>query len=209
MRVLIARHPPVSVPEGLCYGQRDVPLAPGWESWSDELALLVAQLPAPCLCLHSPLTRCREPALRLARDVGLAGRVVVRPEPALLELDFGRWDGLNWDEVPRDELDAWAGDVANIRPGGGESVAQMFRRCVGVLEPLRDGGAGEHSSLLLLSHSGPVRCLLSHALGLGPDSVLRLRVDLGAVSAVYLSGEGDRLEFSNRRPPLLPFSGFA
>lgn len=197
MRVLVVRHPEVAVPEGLCYGRRDVPLATGWEAWARDLARLVELLPAPALCLHSPLQRCLQPASLLG--------VEMRAEPRLIELDFGVWDGLDWNEVPRRELDAWAGDIASTHPGGGESVAQMYARTMDLVNELRAGG---QRSYVALSHSGPIRCLLAHALGLGPASVLRLQVDLGSVSSLSLSETGDRLEFSNRRPPLLPFPGF-
>ena len=46
----------------------------------------------------------------------------------LREVDFGRWDGLAWVEIPFDEVDAWSKDLLRHPPGGGESVEQLLLR---------------------------------------------------------------------------------
>jgi alpha-ribazole phosphatase len=45
-----------------------------------------------------------------------------------MEMDFGSWEGVRWDAVPRGELDAWADDVWHYRPGGAESAALVAER---------------------------------------------------------------------------------
>ena len=46
----------------------------------------------------------------------------------LRELDFGSWDGRRWSEIPQAEVDAWVADFAAYRPGGGESLNDLFAR---------------------------------------------------------------------------------
>jgi len=191
VRLVLVRHPPVDVPEGLCYGRRDVALMADWEGWAADVNAYVGQLPGPVTCVSSPLARCLTPAAHFGVDVRTDGR--------LTEIDFGTWEGLAWADVPRAEVDAWNADIANVAPGGGETVSQMYARCTALIEELR---AEAHASAVLVTHSGPIRCLLAQALGLGPAGVLRVQVDFGAVSCVRLKHGGDVLEFSNRPPPL-------
>lgn len=53
---------------------------------------------------------------------------VHRVDSGLREADFGRWDGLDWADIPYGEIDAWANDLLHYAPGGGESVAQLLER---------------------------------------------------------------------------------
>ncbi|WP_231497759.1 histidine phosphatase family protein [Methylibium sp. T29-B] len=54
-----------------------------------------------------------------------------RVDAALAELDFGGWDGLPWQAVPRDAFDAWCAAFEQHAPGGGESVAALLQRVRG------------------------------------------------------------------------------
>ncbi len=192
VKLVLVRHPAVDVPEGLCYGRSDVALVAEWEPWAADVARFVQSLPEPVTCVSSPLTRCLAPAAALGVDVRSDGR--------LTEIDFGRWEGMAWRDVPRAEVAAWNADIANVAPGGGETVASMYARCAALVADLRRDGSG---SAVLVTHSGPIRCLLANALGLGPEGVLSVQVDFGALSSIRLSQQRDVLEFSNRTPPIV------
>lgn len=47
---------------------------------------------------------------------------------ALLEMDFGDWEGRCWSDIGREPIDAWCADFLRYRPGGGESLLEMFSR---------------------------------------------------------------------------------
>lgn len=75
-------------------------------------------------CIHtSPLARCRAVG-RWLRRWGWQHRV----DAALLELDFGRWEGKTWPAIGQAEVDAWCADFAQHAPGGGESLSQLLAR---------------------------------------------------------------------------------
>jgi alpha-ribazole phosphatase len=101
------RHPPVQVPAGICYGRTDLPLLPGWRDALPGLAETAARI-QPLLVVASPLSRCLLPARALAARLGLP----VRIDDDLRELDFGDWEGLSWERVPRAALDRLAGRAA-------------------------------------------------------------------------------------------------
>nr|WP_194303289.1 histidine phosphatase family protein [Acetobacter estunensis] len=156
---VLARHPAVRVAAGTCYGQTDVPLAEGWESFAARLAGELAVTGAQRMFV-SPLTRCRLPAEWIAAQ----GIVRVFPDDRLMELDFGEWEGQPWSLVPREKLDEWAGDLAGFTPPGGESGNSLIARVTEFWrERLPDG------PIAILSHGGPLRVLTALAQGQKPD----------------------------------------
>lgn len=140
---LILRHTRPAVPAGLCFGRSDLPLAPGWQAEADAI---LSGLPAATAIATSPLTRCRLLAERIAAARGLPLSV----DPRLAEMDFGAWENLPWDAIPRDELDAWAADFHHARPHGGESVAMLAARVAAAL-------AEAPPQVLWVSHAGVAR----------------------------------------------------
>lgn len=75
-------------------------------------------------CVHtSPLRRCADVGRWLRR---WGWRHV--QDPALLELDFGSWDGRCWPDIGQAAVEAWVADFAAHRPGGGESLQQLLHR---------------------------------------------------------------------------------
>jgi len=100
----------------------------------------------------------------------------------LAELDFGEWEGMRWDDVPRSGLDAWAADPWYFRPGGGESAAVMVSR----VRAFWDDRMAEGRSCRIVTHGGPLRVLpalaegrpvdiLSAAPGVGWAACFRIR----------------------------------
>ncbi|MBB2203840.1 histidine phosphatase family protein [Gluconacetobacter takamatsuzukensis] len=158
--LLLARHPPVAMPPGTCYGRLDVALRPGWEAYADGLAVLARG--AAIRVLHSaPAARCRMVAARLAGATGLELRI----DPRLAELDFGIWEGRPWAEIDRTALDRWAADPEDFAPPGGESGAALRRRTLSFWTNLLHAGqpAG------VIAHGGPLRLLWALARGQVPD----------------------------------------
>ena len=109
----------------------------------------------------SPLSRCRLPAERLAGDLGIG----MRFDGRLRELDFGDWEGRDWNDVPRAALDAWGSDPIGFSAPGGESGASMIQRIRGVQSALSDAAL----PCLVVSHGGPLRLLGPMVQGDPPD----------------------------------------
>lgn len=152
--------------------------------------------------LHcSPLRRCREPAQRLAASLGLP----LTEEAALIEYDFGDWDGRRYEDVwqqDRERVLAFWRDPAAHPPPGGETIAQLGARIEGLEARLsREGDA----HLLLLTHGGVIRALIGRHLGIPAAGWSQLRIDTGALSRVKIGGDGEQrwfeLTFLNRCAP--------
>jgi len=158
MRLLLVRHPQPLVAPGICYGSTDLAVAP--DQLARVLTALSASLPKDVPLFSSPLRRCAE----LAASLECASRTF---DARLVEMNFGLWEMRRWDDIPRPEIDAWAGDVAAYRPGGGESVLQMAERVAAFYADLSHL---RHKHIIVICHAGTIRLLAACQAGLSlPD----------------------------------------
>jgi alpha-ribazole phosphatase len=149
-RLWLVRHAMPLVAPGICYGRLDVQ-ADAQATQQAALALARA-LPARARLRHSPLRRCTQ----LAHAVlALRPDLCSQADARLQEMDFGTWEGLPWESVPRAELDAWAADLHAYAPGGGEPLAQMLARVQSALQE-RDPADTDQ---VWISHAGVARCV--------------------------------------------------
>jgi len=125
----------------------------------------------PAFC--SPLRRCS----LIARRLGFSQP---RNDDRLKELSFGDWEGRRWDDVPREQLDFWAGDYLNRRPPGGESLYDLQKRLQLFLEDCPDG------PVVIFTHGGVLRALATLT-GMSPESAMAMPVPL---TSVFLRSPG-------------------
>ena len=188
MQVYLIRHTRVGVEPGLCYGATDVALA---ESAAQDIERVAAKLCKRELLersvFSSPLRRCRQLGERLSTDVQFDDRLV--------EMNFGRWEGHLWSEVPKAEIDAWATDLENFVPPEGESLGDVYRRTASFLDELRQ--RQDIESALVVSHGGAVRCMLAYALGLQTKHCNRLEIDYGGLCRLHLTPTTSKVEIMN------------
>ena len=147
--IALARHPAVAA-GGRCYGRMDLPLVD-----PASAAALAARL-----AIHggtvwtSPARRCREVAEAIGPHV---------VDDRLQELDFGEWEGVAWDDVPRASLDVWAADPWGFAPPGGESGAALAARVTAFARALTPG---DH---VVVTHGGPLKVLAAVLAGRAVD----------------------------------------
>jgi alpha-ribazole phosphatase len=173
MVIYLIRHARPDDHDGICYGRRDIPVSA--VATQRALGSLRRGIPADVLrhapIFSSPLQRCAA----LARAIA-AGRPVTLM-PALLELDFGSWEGRRWEDIARRELDCWAADLWRYAPGKGESVARAARRWECWVKELANSAG---PAVIAVSHAGLIR--VAHAVASSGDlSCLSMQVDFGAV----------------------------
>ncbi len=173
VRFWLVRHAPIKrEARGTIVGRTDV---------SAELPiagrLTRAVLPDRALWVASPALRARQTADAL-------GASELRLEPDLLEQDFGVWEGATWDRLLAEEPHAAAFLAAydRLQPPGGESLDQVRLRAWAALE--RIAAVAETPDVVLVIHSGPIRCLLAEILGIPLNQALKLSVDHLSVSPI-------------------------
>ena len=160
MRLHLLRHLAPLVKPGICYGRTD--LAVEARRLEHALPGLRARLPAVILVISSPLARCASLAVALDANARFDAR--------LAELDFGTWEMRSWDEIARAEVDAWAADVANYRPGGGQSVMDMALKVDDFYASLLRQSLAE---AVIVCHAGTMRLLAARQAGLPPADMAR------------------------------------
>jgi broad specificity phosphatase PhoE len=113
----------------------------------------------------SPMNRTLETAGILASPHGLK----VQPREGFREISHGRWEQMTRREVehrfPQEAIE-WEKDPYTFAPQGGESGLAVTARALPALLDLVRQHPGE--SLLVVSHKGTIRLLLSSLLGFDP-----------------------------------------
>lgn len=146
MSLILLRHTRPDIAEGTCYGRTDLGLP---ATFAEDAARAVADLPRVARIVTSPLTRCR----RLAEHVAETRALPLCSDARIVEMDFGSWERRPWSEIPRAELDAWAGDFEGARPHGGENLAMLAARVGAALAERGD------EPELWVTHSGVIRAV--------------------------------------------------
>jgi alpha-ribazole phosphatase len=147
----LIRHPKPCIAPGICYGRLDMS-AENPAAVADVLRL---EYPSGLPLWSSPLRRCRELAECLHTEP--------RFDERLAEMNFGTWEGRAWDDIPRNQLDAWATDVAGYEPPNGESARALQHRALEFVATLNVPEA------VIVTHAGVIRTLLAHWQGLPPE----------------------------------------
>jgi len=108
----------------------------------------------------------------------------VQPHEGLLDMSFGKLQGLTMDEANAryaDVLKAWLETPHQIHFPGGEDLDTVRQRVMTGLEDLVCRHRGE--SVALVSHTVVIKTLLCAVLGLGNEHFWRIGQDTCAVNA--------------------------
>lgn len=162
MRLLLVRHPAPEIAPGICYGSSDLTVSA--EQLAHATRELGATLPAGLPLYTSPLRRCADLAEQLAPALQSPATIM---DSRLAELHFGRWEMQHWDNIARDEVDAWAADLVHYQPGGGESVLQMALRVAAFYQHW----CAQGEDAIAICHAGTIRLLLACHRGLAPAAM--------------------------------------
>ena len=153
MTFWVVRHAQPQVAPGICYGALDVPAKP--EATALASQALAQALPQGAHVFVSVLQRCELLAQYLQ---GLRPDLTFKPEPRLVEMHFGVYEGVAWADIAKEAMDAWTGDFWAHRFGGQESVAEFMGRVAEVwdaCQPARAAGQVQ----VWITHAGVARAV--------------------------------------------------
>jgi broad specificity phosphatase PhoE len=143
----------------------------------------------------SPLQRTRETAEILSERLDLQ----IQCRDDVLEVDFGEWTGLTFDEVRADERwRLWTSCRSIATVPGGESMRQVQERAVRALFEIRQ--AHRDGTVLVVSHGDVIRAALLFALGMPLDFFARIEIGLASLSTIQIDNFGIRVLGLNERP---------
>jgi broad specificity phosphatase PhoE len=233
--------------QGLFQGQSETPLSPVGRQQAELAAARLARphdppaLPVPggrpVEIVHSPLARTAATAQAvadaIARDAASHGeaavRVPVRPEPGILEIGQGEWEGVHQDEIVRrwpDIIAGWRRRPWETWAPGGESIAAVQERVrpalAQVLERLGDGyprgtvdrpqvhgyagagGSGDQPWSILVGHDGVFKVTMLTLFGLPLTHFWMFTMGLTGITVVEFRGGRPVLRAANLTEHLAP-----
>lgn len=169
-------------------GRTDVPLS---EKGAAQMASLAERLKErvaacreediPCLdaVFCSDLTR----AVKSADIIAAAFDLRPVSSPQLGERNFGRWEGLTFDEIESrypEELRDWMKDPAGHRPTGGESAEDVRARVMPIFGKLVRRHPGRR--IAVVAHGGVNRIILGSLLHIPLEHLFRIEQDYAALN---------------------------
>ncbi len=142
---------------GRLQGQQDSPLTARGRVQARGHGALLATLiddPAAWRVVASPLGRTMDTARLACAELGLP-ETAIETDPRLMELAYGEWEGLTYDEIETRYRDDWAArqrDPWGFVVPGGESYAMVAARAGAFL-------AVPRGNTIVVSHGGTGRVL--------------------------------------------------
>lgn len=178
--LVLIRHGRSQYAEERYIGRTDTPLTEQGVEQAKTVCGQLERLPVE-MVYSSPALRARE-TLRPLLDQNPSRQVVVLPE--LQEIDFGKWEGLSFDEIQAlspELVTEWALGRRDFAFPEGESLEGFWQRVCQVGDQLL---AGEKKTVAVVTHGGVIRYLLCHYLGLPPEKHRSFQIDLGSLTTL-------------------------
>lgn len=194
-RLLLIRHGQTAWnADGRFMGQMDIEL--------DEKGLRQAEAVGRRLALERPqaiyasdLKRAFQTAESIRRSIAESCAPEEPPplirEPALREMSFGSWEGLNYQQISAaypEALQAWEADYLHYSPQGGESATQMVERVLAAHARIVE--RHPEASVMLVAHGGSLQALLTHLIGLPIDRIWQIPMSNTGISELSLYPAG-------------------
>jgi alpha-ribazole phosphatase len=150
MALYLFRHTTPNIAKGTCYGQADIDVT---DSFIDEANEVKKYYPNSIdVVFSSPLQRCTKLAAHVTESNNY------KADNRLMEINCGDWELKKWDNIPREETEAWMNDFVNEPFKGGENYLALQQRTVNFL--LEHFSASKN--IAVFTHAGVKRSLLSY-----------------------------------------------
>jgi broad specificity phosphatase PhoE len=195
------RHAPVRSDGGNIYGQSDIEC-----DCSDKpvFAGVAKFLPRDAIWFASNLKRTHQTAEAIIA-AGMPKPDKIHRDKAFAEQDLGEWQGMNraafFASRPASIASLWFAP-AHERAPCGESFNDLSDRTVAAIKRISAEYAGR--DIICVSHGGPIKAAIAHALGLDAGKGFAFTIDNCSVTRLdYLSGSGHsgwRIPMINQQP---------
>lgn len=161
-------------------GRTDVPLNQEGLEQAERLAQRLKEVPLTKI-YTSPLIRAR----KTAEIVNNYHGVEIIPEEGLTEVDHGHWTGMFKSQVIEtdgERYKTWLTRPDTLVVPEGESLADVYRRSVRVIEKIIESSVGE--TILVCSHDAVNKVLLCHFFGLELSNFWKFKQGNGCINII-------------------------
>ncbi len=145
-------------------------------------------------------------AVVTARIIGTGCGLEPVVTPLLREINFGRWEGLTYNQIEASHGDAirlWHDDPLRKSAPGGETLTAVYERMRRFLDRLANE-AGDGKRIAAVSHGGAIRALLYKVLNIGKSNLWEIKIDNASVSLFRREGDRYKVVYYNRTDFLEP-----
>ncbi|EMO69470.1 alpha-ribazole phosphatase [Leptospira kirschneri str. 200803703] len=182
MELYLIRHTTPEIPQGICYGQTDVPLISDFHlefrSVLQKINVVFDQI------YSSPSIRCR----KLAEFLNDHYTIKLEYSNLLMELNFGSWEGKFWSEIPKNEYSYWAKDFVNFRVPDGESYQVLYERVSKFLDKILHSFSDE--KIGIVTHAGVIRTVLCKLLNIPLERGFYFDLNYGSINKILIERDG-------------------
>lgn len=134
--------------------------------------------------ISSPMVRTHQTAEAIAGVLG----VTVELDPAWRELEFGDWEGATYSAIADTDAGRRWGRDTTVIPPGGESLEALSARISAASDDLLARFTGR--TVVVVTHSMPVRVMTGLATGAPPTAVFRFRPLPASITEIDADASG-------------------
>lgn len=187
MRVIFVRHGETTFNiESRYQGHTDAELSDLGRRQSERVAERLKDEKIAAI-YSSDLSRANETAQAIAAFHGLS----IQTDEALRECAFGEWEGLSVSEIAERYPELYQNyqrDSVTHRAPNGERLEELQERVVQAVEQIAE--RHPDGTVVIVSHSGPIRVFFCHALGAGLETFRRIHLDNCGITTLSLNSDG-------------------
>ncbi|CAN5391348.1 histidine phosphatase family protein [soil metagenome] len=183
---------------GLLYSDPNIEITEKGLSQAQAAAQYIATI-KPQILLRGAARRVEQSSEPVAAETGLDARVVKGFE----EWQVGDWEGRTYLDIKKNDPDqyhSWcANPIANAPPKG-ESIIQLSERIKESLIELIADSQFEGKTIAMVTHSGIIRSIIVHALGMPIANFWRLSIPTGSITRIDFSKNFATMHFMAHKP---------
>ena len=180
-------------------GRADVELNETGMKQAEFLAEYLSDLKINAI-YSSPLKR----ALKTAETIANYHKLNIEIAPGLIDLDFGKWQGVSHQEVKdkyKELYAAWLNRPDKVKMPSGESLDEVRKRAIGAVYNVIDKYEG---AVVLISHRVVNKVLICALLGLDNSHFWNIRQDTAGITTFTYENERFILTRHNETSYLKP-----
>lgn len=173
-RLFLIRHGETEWNKNLRYqGHRDIPLSETGLAQAKKIARRLSTEKIDAI-YSSDLSR----ALETAKAIAGFHEVSVNIVTELKETNFGRWEGLTYNEIEnqfREVMHGWRENPRDTKIPGGESLSEVAERCLKGLEKVISDNPDKN--VVVVAHGGIIRIIVATVLGMSINDYWKIKQD--------------------------------